>query len=225
MCGKGFARTLCGHGHIFANIAEALCDNGRSVALPFDDARSHGRQLANHPSSGACATIPHLRTAALDVLTATPLGKTQRLCRLMPDTIRSVVRGDHNMLAANAAGAMVCIPFRISSFGMRRGVWPRIINRFPGCKTFGWMKDTHKGSMKGGARPRRYACMSSKNRLDKRDVRSSRSDGWENARWRERDAIGWRARNTPAPQNQATPCFIPVRVQCSCIGFIRGVRF
>jgi hypothetical protein len=85
----------------------------------------------------------------------------------------------------------------------RRGVWPRIINRFPGCKTFGGMKDTHQGSMKGGARPRRYACMSSKNRLDKRDVRSSRSDGWENARWRGRDAIGWRARNTPAPQNQA----------------------
>jgi hypothetical protein len=38
---------------------------------------------------------------------------------------------------------------------------------------------------------------------------------WENAQLRERDAIGWRARNTTAPQNQATPCFISVLVQCS----------
>jgi transposase len=27
----------------------------------------------------------------------------------------------------------------------RSGFWPRIINRFLGCKKFGWMKDTNKG--------------------------------------------------------------------------------
>ena len=53
------------------------------------------------------------------------------------------------------------------------------------------------------------------NRPDKRDVPSFRSDGWWNARLRGRDAIGWRARNTTATQNQAKPLFILVLLQCS----------
>jgi len=46
-----------------------------------------------------------------------------------------------------------------------------------------------------------------KNRLDKRDLQSFRSDRWWNARLRGRDAIGWRVKHTTATQNQAKPSF------------------
>jgi len=44
--------------------------------------------------------------------------------------------------------------------------------------------------------------MSLKNRPDKQEVPSFRSDGWRNARLRRRDAIGWRRKHPIAIQNR-----------------------
>ena len=51
-----------------------------------------------------------------------------------------------------------------------------------------------------------------KNRLDKRDVPSFRSDGWWNARLCRQDAIVWQGKHTIAIQNQAQPLLYPASI-------------
>jgi hypothetical protein len=108
--GEGLAQALRDHGRIFADIARALNDVARDAVLPrrddphdesaLEDLAAVDPLVAHYVAHAWRSCNP---TAMLDALAAAPPQETQRIWRLMPNTIRSAVLGDIDALAANAA--------------------------------------------------------------------------------------------------------------------------
>jgi hypothetical protein len=108
--GEGVATVLRHHGRIFTDIARALNDDARSAVLPRPDLLHDGLAIDDLAVADplvahylAYALHAHDPIAARDALTAASLDETKRLWRLLPETLRHAVLGDHNTLASAAA--------------------------------------------------------------------------------------------------------------------------